>query len=87
MTAWQFLRWYAANHDPVQRGILAATITVTAITAACWPAMSPSPPHGWIAVLTGAASLLLYVVVAWLAMGSHRIQRWVIGNDPAGPGA
>lgn len=86
MTAWQFLRWFASNHDGAQRGALAATATICTIAAACWPALG-SPLATWAAVLAGAASLTLYVAITWLVLGSQRVQRWVIGHDPAGPSA
>lgn len=86
MTAWQFLRWFAANHDAFQRGAFAATVTITTLAAACWP-VTGTPLRPWGAVLAGAASVALYLGVVWLVLGSHRVQQWVIGKDPAGPGA
>jgi hypothetical protein len=51
MTAWEFLRWFAANHNQVQRGAFAATVAICAVALACWPATGASPLHGWLAVL------------------------------------
>jgi hypothetical protein len=87
LTAWQFLCWYAANHDPLQRGMVAAASAVSVITAACWPMLAASPVHGWLAVLAGAAALLLWVALNWLLLGMRCVQRWIIGDDPFGPGA
>lgn len=48
MTAWEFLRWYAANHDPVQRALVAMTAAVSAVTAACWLALGSARVQRWI---------------------------------------
>jgi hypothetical protein len=86
MTDWQFLRWYVANHHPVQRGMVAATMTVTAVAVACWPVLGASPLHGWADGLADGASLLLYATAVWLMLGSCRVQEWITGDNPAGPG-
>jgi hypothetical protein len=79
MTAWEFLRWYAANSSHAELILVAATMTLTTIAAACWPVTGALLP-GWAAVLAGAASLAFYLAFVWLVLGSGRVQQWIIGS-------
>lgn len=48
VTAWQFIRWFAANHSRAQLGVVAATMTLGVIALghrAC-PGRAQRPPAG-----------------------------------------
>jgi len=77
MTAWQFLRWFAANHSRVQLAAVAASIAFGVLVAASVPLGLDLP--AWAAVTAGAATAIVYLACAWLALGSRRVQQWITG--------
>jgi hypothetical protein len=80
MTAWQFLRWFAAHHSRGQLAAVAVTETVAVITAATWALSAPLP--AWAKVAAGGAAVVLSQACGWLALGSRRVQQWITGSGP-----
>lgn len=77
MTALEFLRWFAANHSRVQLGAVAATIALGVFVLGSVVATASLPP--WAKVTAVAAVVVAYLASTWHALGSQRLQRWVIG--------
>ena len=79
MTAWQFLRWFAANHSRAQLAMLAVTETICLLAVATWPLASPMP--AWAKLTAAVASVVLSHACLWLALGSQRVQKWIEGGQ------
>jgi quinol-cytochrome oxidoreductase complex cytochrome b subunit len=80
MTAWQFLRWFAANHSRVQLALVAVTVT-TGILFLVAVAVSLAwnlPP--WEQAVCAGAEIVLYFASGWQVLGSRRVQQWITGH-------
>ena len=77
MTAWQFLRWFTANHGRVQLAAVAASIAFGVLVVASVPLGLDL--SAWAAVTACAATTIVYLACGWLVLGSRRVQQWITG--------
>jgi hypothetical protein len=77
MTTWQFLRWFTAPMSRTQLAAVAVTEALCVIFAAAVPWTFPLP--AWAKIAAGAAFVVLSQALAWLTLGSQRVQKWIIG--------
>jgi len=78
MTAGQFLRQFAAGQNRVQLALIALCWTAALLFEATLPLSFPMP--AWAKLTAGAAMVVISHAVLWMAFGSQRVQRWVMGS-------
>ena len=78
MTAWQFLRWFAANQNRTQLALEAVSETICIVFVATFPLSWPLPV--WAKVAAGVVLVVLAQACLWLALGSPRVQKWITGT-------